>query len=135
MFWTAGPALGVSLVIFLVLGLTADAEAAVSTDERQALASGLQHLGRQPAAAAAARGVRRPEFPPFLSILGSALFAGILAPFLQWDAVEAFVDDPGLGRVATAVKAIYAAMATGFVSDSGSSPSTSCSRAAAWPAC
>src|SRR4029450_7471615 len=32
MFWTAGPALGVSLVIFLVLGLTADQEGGVSTD-------------------------------------------------------------------------------------------------------
>src|SRR4029079_1026860 len=57
--------------------------------------------------------------PPFLSILGSAVSAAVLAPFLQWDAVVAFVDDPSLGNVATAVKAGYAAMATGFVSDSG----------------
>ena len=57
--------------------------------------------------------------PPFLSILGSALFAAVLAPFLQWDAVVAFVDDPGLGNVATGVEAGYAAMATGFVSHSG----------------
>ena len=28
------------------------------------------------------------KFPPFLSILGSALFAGILAPFTQWEAVK-----------------------------------------------
>ena len=59
------------------------------------------------------------RMPPFLSILGSALFAAVLAPFLQWDAVVAFVDDPSLGKVATAVKAGYAAMATGFVSNSG----------------
>src|SRR4249919_2123973 len=32
MFWTAGPALGISLVIFLILGLNADPEAAISTD-------------------------------------------------------------------------------------------------------
>ena len=30
-----------------------------------------------------------------------------------------FVDDPELGRVGTAIEAGYAAMATGFVSDSG----------------
>ena len=60
------------------------------------------------------------KLPPFLSILGSALFAAILAPFLQWDAVQAFVDDPSLGPVATSIKAGYAAMATGFVSSSGS---------------
>ena len=59
------------------------------------------------------------KMPPFLSILGSALFAAVLAPFLQWDAVVAFVDDPSLGNVATGMKAGYAAMATGFVSDSG----------------
>ena len=57
--------------------------------------------------------------PPFLSILGSSLFAAVLAPFPQWAAVVAFVDDPSLGDVATALKAGYAAMATGFVSDSG----------------
>src|SRR4051812_386533 len=32
MFWTAGPALGISLVIFLVLGLNADASSDVSTE-------------------------------------------------------------------------------------------------------
>jgi Na+:H+ antiporter, NhaC family len=32
MFWTAGPALGISLVIFLVLGLTAQPDASVSTE-------------------------------------------------------------------------------------------------------
>ena len=41
------------------------------------------------------------RMPPFLSILGSAVFAAVLAPFLQWDAVVAFVDDPSLGKVAT----------------------------------
>ena len=62
------------------------------------------------------------KVPPFLAILGSALFAGILAPFTQSAAVKAFVDEPGLGSVATAIKAIFAAMATGFVSNSGVEP-------------
>jgi NhaC family Na+:H+ antiporter len=57
--------------------------------------------------------------PPFLAILGSALFAGVLACFTQWDAVKRFVDEPGLGPVATGIKAIYDAMANGFVSKSG----------------
>src|SRR4029453_3298230 len=33
MFWTAGPALGISLVIFLFIGLNAEPEAAISTDQ------------------------------------------------------------------------------------------------------
>ena len=39
------------------------------------------------------------KVPPFLAILGVALFAGILACFTQWAAVKAFVDDPELGTV------------------------------------
>ena len=58
---------------------------------------------------------------PFLAILGSALFAGILACFTQWTIVQAFVADPSLGPLATGMKAIYAAMATGFVSNTGNS--------------
>jgi Na+:H+ antiporter, NhaC family len=57
--------------------------------------------------------------PPFLAILGSALFAGILACFTQWTVVKAFVDEPGRNPVAIGIKGIYAAMATGFVSKTG----------------
>jgi NhaC family Na+:H+ antiporter len=59
------------------------------------------------------------KVPPFLAILGSALFAGILACFTQWTVVKAFVDEPGRSAVGIAIKGIYAAMATGFVSKSG----------------
>jgi NhaC family Na+:H+ antiporter len=59
------------------------------------------------------------KVPPFLAILGSALFAGILAPFTQAAAVEAFVDDPDQGPVATGIEAVYSSMATGFVSVTG----------------
>ena len=62
------------------------------------------------------------KVPPFLAIMGAALFAGILACFTQWDAVKAFVDDPETGTLATAIHAVYGAMATGFVSDSGVEP-------------
>src|SRR4249919_2226930 len=121
MFWTAGPALGVSLVAFFVLGLTADPQAVVSTDAARAelgKAFNISALCLLPLALLVVFAVLK--LPPFLSILGSALFAAIIAPFLQWDAVQAFVNDPSLGPVATGIKAGYAAMATGFVSDSGS---------------
>jgi NhaC family Na+:H+ antiporter len=120
MVWTAGPALGISLVAFFLLGRAADADAAVSTDAaREALASAfnISVLNLLPLIMLVVLAVMR--MPPFLSILGSAVFAAVLAPFLQWDAVVQFVDDRSLGPVATAVKAGYAAMASGFVSDSG----------------
>jgi len=120
MFWTAGPALGVSLVIFFFLGRAVDPDAAVSTDKaREALGSvfNITALNLLPLLLLVAFAAMK--MPPFLSILGSALFAAVLAPFLQWDAVVQFVDDPELGKVGTAIEAGYAAMATGFVSDSG----------------
>ncbi|RYP80551.1 Na+/H+ antiporter NhaC, partial [Nocardioides guangzhouensis] len=123
MFWTAGPALGVSLVIFFFLGLQADPDAALSVDAaREALAAAFNigFVNLLPLLILVLFAILK--FPPFLSIMGSALFAGLLAPFTQWDAVQAFVDDPDLGRVSTAVHAIFEAMATGFVSNSGVEP-------------
>ena len=120
MIWTAGPALGVSLLIFFFLGRAADPDAAVDTDKaRAALASvfDISFLNLLPLLFLVVMAAMR--MPPFLSILGSALVAAVLAPFLQWDAVVQFVDDPDLGKVSTAIEAGYAAMATGFVSDSG----------------
>jgi Na+:H+ antiporter, NhaC family len=123
MFWTAGPALAVSLAIFLVIGLSAHPTGEVSTDAAVDALEGAFHVSvvnLLPLALLVVFTLRK--VPPFLAILGSALFAGILACFTQWPAVQAFVDDPKLGTVATGVHAVYAAMATGFVSNSGVAP-------------
>jgi NhaC family Na+:H+ antiporter len=123
MFWTAGPALGISLVFFFVLGLGAEPDAEISTAAaREALgnAFNISFLALLPLLALVV--FTLVKAPPFLAILGSALFAGLLAPFIQPDAVSAFVDDPDLGQVATGINAVFAAMATGFVSHSGVAP-------------
>jgi NhaC family Na+:H+ antiporter len=123
MFWTAGPALGISLVIFVFLGLNAEPEGAVSTQEAQEAlnkAFNISAVNLLPLLLLVVFAILK--YPPFLAILGSALFAGLLAPFTQSAAVTAFVDQPELGSVATAVKANFAAMATGFVSNSGVEP-------------
>jgi Na+:H+ antiporter, NhaC family len=123
MFWTAGPALGVSLVIFLIIGLSANSGGDVSTDQAVNALEGafnISVLNLLPLALLVVFTVKK--VPPFLAILGSALFAGILACFTQWSAVEAFVNDPQLGTIGTAVKGVYGAMATGFVSHSGVEP-------------
>lgn len=121
MVWTSGPALGISLVIFLLMGLTAtpsggvDTQAALDVLEAEFNTSVLTIL---PLALLVVFTLRK--VPPFLAILGSALFAGILACFVQWDVVKAYVGDASLGAPATAIKGIYGAMATGFVSRTGS---------------
>ena len=123
MFWTAGPALGISLVIFMFLGLNAEPEGAVGTEAAQEAlnaAFNISAVNLLPLALLVLFAILK--YPPFLAILGSALFAGILAPFTQSAAVTAFVDQPELGSVATAIKANFAAMATGFVSNSGVAP-------------
>ena len=123
MFWTAGPALGISLVLFLLLGLNAEPEAEISTDDARAVLGEVYNitpLCLLPLLLLVLFAVLK--YPPFLSILGSALFAGILAPLLQWESVKAFVDDPDLGALATSIEAIFGAMATGFVINSGVEP-------------
>jgi NhaC family Na+:H+ antiporter len=120
MFWTAAPALGISLVIFLVLGLDATPDAKISTDEiRHVLGSefNITALNLLPLALLVVFAVRK--VPPFLAILGSSFFAGILACFTQWGNVKAFVNEPGLGPVAIGIKAIYDSMANGYVHSSG----------------
>ena len=120
MFWTAGPALGISLLAFLVLGFIAEPKGGVSTEAALDVLESefnITVLNLLPLALLVAFTVKK--VPPFLAILGSALFAGILACFTQWSVVKAFVDEPGRSAVGIAIKGIYAAMATGFVSNTG----------------
>lgn len=120
MLWVSGPALAISLVLFLVLGLGAEAKAGVSTDDARAVlgkAFNISVLNLLPLALLVVFTVKKA--PPFLAILGSSLCAGILACFTQWDNVQAFVDEPGLPPVAVGIKGIYAAMANGYVSNTG----------------
>jgi Na+:H+ antiporter, NhaC family len=110
-------------VIFLVIGLSVEPQGDVSIDaavEALERAFNVSVLNLLPIALLVVFTVRK--VPPFLAILGSALFAGILACLTQWPAVKGFVDDPDAGTVATAVEAVYGAMATGFVSHSGIDP-------------
>jgi Na+:H+ antiporter, NhaC family len=123
MFWTAAPALGISLLIFLLIGLGVDPSGDVSTNAAlDALEStfNISAVNLLPLALLVLCTVKK--VPPFLAILGSALFAGLLACFTQWTQVKAFVGEPDLGAVPTGIKAIYDAMANGFVSRSGIEP-------------
>lgn len=123
MYWTAGPALAISLGIFLVLGLRAEPTSTTGTEQAQEALEGafnITLLNLLPLLLLVVFALRKA--PPFLSILASALAAGIMAPFTQQAAVTTFVDDPSLGPVSTGIEAIYGAMATGFVSNTGIEP-------------
>src|SRR5213076_228269 len=64
-------------------------------------------------------GLALKKVPPFLSIFVTAVFTGVLASFIQPDAVTAFVGKPDQGAVLTGIEAVFKAMANGFVSVSG----------------
>ncbi len=122
MAWTVIPAFGVSLVAFLVVGLNEDASGSSVAAVDQARAAiesvfSINALNLLPLVLLIVVALRR--LPAFLSILGVALFSGVLAAFTQPDVVRAFVDEPDQNYFRTAIEAIYAAMATGFVSSSG----------------
>jgi NhaC family Na+:H+ antiporter len=120
MFWTAGPALLISCVIFLILGLVAVPEGEVGVEDTVDTLESLFNISvvaLLPLVVLIVFSIRKA--PPFLAILGSAVFAGVLALFTQTELVESFVGDPELGPIATGLHAIYASMATGFVSETG----------------
>ena len=123
MLWTALPALGVSLIIFAVLGLTGDVSGAVDKKTAQDAIESVFNISfwnLLPLFLMVFLTFK--QVPPFLALMGCALIAGLMAPITQWNAVEAFAGESGQSVVATSAKAIYGAMANGFVSDSGIGP-------------
>ena len=121
MLWTAGPALAISLVAFLLLGRAADPDADVSTDAaRAALGRGVQHLRPQPAAAAPAGGPGGPADAavPVDPRLGGVRRRARPVPAVGRGGGLRRRPEPRQGRDRRS-KAGYAAMATGFVSNSG----------------
>ena len=121
MLWTSGPAFLISLVLFVVIGLTTPASGtSFDPAAAQAVLAGFYQislLNLLPLVLLVVLSVR--QVPPFLAIFGCAVFAGVLALFTQPALVESFVGDPAQGYLVTGIEAIYAALATGFVSTTG----------------
>jgi NhaC family Na+:H+ antiporter len=120
MAWTVIPSFGLALVVFTVLGFTAHTSGAIDTHEAREILDSvftISPLTLLPIVLLVVLAVRR--VPPFLAIFGTAVFSGVLAAFIQPDAVAAFVGKPDQGVVLNSIEAVYKAMATGFVSTSG----------------
>jgi NhaC family Na+:H+ antiporter len=119
MIWTSGPAILISLALFAFIGFTTPASStAFDPAQAQATLAGefnITPLNLLPLVLLIVFSVRR--VPAFLSIFSCALFAGILAWFTQPEVVAAFVGEPA--GLVTNIKALYMAMANGFVSATG----------------
>jgi Na+:H+ antiporter, NhaC family len=121
MVWTSGVAYAIALGLFAILGF-AIPPAATPMDPASAQATlagefAITPINLLPLALLVLLSIR--QVPPFLAILSCALFAGLLALFTQPAAVAAFVDKPGAAPLETATTALFAALATGFVSATG----------------
>jgi Na+:H+ antiporter, NhaC family len=121
MLWTSGPAVILALIGFTVLGLLTPASGSafdpVIVQEFLASEFSISFINLLPLLLLVILSLR--QAPPFLAIFGSAVFAAVLAVFTQPQVIEAFVGDPAQGGLATAIEAIYASLATGFVSTTG----------------
>jgi Na+:H+ antiporter, NhaC family len=121
MIWTSGPAVVIAIALFTILGVTTPATGpGFDPASAQATLAGEYSIGLVnllPLVLLVVLSIRRT--PPFLAIFSCALFAGVLASFTQPELVAAFVDKPGQGPVLIGIEALFAAMATGFVSTTG----------------
>jgi NhaC family Na+:H+ antiporter len=121
MMWTVIPSFCLAAVLFLLLSLRADpSTTALDTTEVKATLDATYNIGLitlLPIVILIVLSVLR--FPPFVAIYLTALGSGLLACVTQRERVDAFVADPNLGPVLTAVKAIISAAATGFALDTG----------------
>jgi len=119
MVWTSIPAILISAVLFTVLGLAGVGEG-VPFDRataQAALASefNISLLNLLPMVILIILSLRRA--PPFAAILTSAVVAGVMAWFTQPQIIVAFTGQEA--SLAANIKALYMAMANGFVSQTG----------------
>ena len=119
--WTSVPAFVLAFAGFLVLGFIGAPEVVnplgVETELRS-LSSiyAITPWNLLPLALLIVLSIRR--VPASLALMFSALFAGLMAAFLQPDVVQTFAGDTG-GAVLDAIRAAWQAMATGFSIDTG----------------
>jgi NhaC family Na+:H+ antiporter len=120
MVYSSGPAIVIAALAFALLGILGT-PAAVAFDPTQAQATlasefNITPLNLLPLVILVILSIRK--VPSFLSIFACALFAGVLAMFTQPDLIRAFVGGDA-GTAVTNIKALYSAMANGFISNTG----------------
>jgi NhaC family Na+:H+ antiporter len=115
--WTALPSLLIALVVFFLLGEPAefDLSAILAIIEQKSVVSVWALLPLLLLLLLAALRV-----PAAVAIFISALSAGVLGVVLNPDAIIAFVGEPDLSPALALLKGVWSALATGFVSDTGS---------------
>jgi NhaC family Na+:H+ antiporter len=120
--WTSIPAFVIAIIAFTLIGFldgNSGASESIIASELDSLDTlfWITPLNLIPLVFLVVLSLRK--VPPSLAIMGAALLAGVLAPFLQPDAVLRFVNDPALAAPAAFIKGIWLALATGYQANSG----------------
>jgi NhaC family Na+:H+ antiporter len=119
--WTSLPAFIIAAIVFTILGLVAPVSEAELADDAVELASlsefyNITPLNLLPLVLLVILSIRR--VPAAISLMLSAIFAGLLGAILQPQIYADFVED-AVGPVLGAITATWQAMASGFSIDTG----------------
>ncbi|TMR17657.1 Na+/H+ antiporter NhaC [Nonomuraea turkmeniaca] len=120
--WTSIPAFVIAFVLFLLIGWVwgpAATDMGDTASELTALGDiyWITPLNLLPLLLLIVLSARR--VPATLALMAAAIFAGIVGIFTQPAVIRAFVGEPGLNPVVAGIKAIWRAMANGYVKSSG----------------
>ena len=119
--WTSVPALVVAFLGFLALDMSETKRVSeVEVVKIQATLGGIFDVsfwGLTPLLLVLALVIAR--LPPFIAIISGALFGGLLALITQPGLVLGFAEDPKLPTTLTMVAAVWQALSTGFVIETG----------------
>ena len=121
MVWTTGPSLLIALIIFLIMGLTSNAEG--NAEGLQLIQLTLNKtfnisiISFIPIIVIFVLAYKK--MPAFPTILIGALLAGVFSILLQPEVVSNFVNQPGLSSGLTMISGVWTALHSGFVLESG----------------
>ena len=121
MAWTTGPSLLIALVIFLIMGLTTNAEG--NAEGLEMIQSTLNQtfnisiISFIPIIVIFVLAYKR--MPAFPTILIGALLAGLFSILLQPEVVSNFVNQPELSSALTMISGVWTALHSGFILESG----------------
>jgi Na+:H+ antiporter, NhaC family len=118
--WTSIPSFIIAIIVFAILGLRVTVAPGIDTGSELNQLDKLFHItpwNLIPLLVLVVLSIRK--VPAQLAIMSAALVAGIMAPFLQREAVMRFINEPATSAPIASIKAIWLAMATGYKANSG----------------
>ena len=121
MLWTTGPSFVIAMILFGIIGLSADGGTDITAlDElKETLSSNFNISAITLIPLAVVFFLAYRKAPPMPTILFGALLGGLLAATMQPDVVIAFANSPDLSPMVAIIKGVWLALADGYSSSTG----------------